>query len=237
MNYFNDIYKKRVNRYGVNTQDRIQGKREYNFENYLLKSPSKINFLYKDKNIDGSLERYKQDKTQTLMYLLVRIEDKLNVGDIIFIENIYNKSYYFLIYYEEDTASSGYNRYILIKLNKYVEVQNIDKDNQYFMGYFYNSNNSVFNLMNATSIPLFRENNGKYYIITSFDSNITDNKFITINTNNKTQYFRIEAIDYFTMKNIMQLELVIHSDVDFSPKPEYNSDKKEDFFWMGDNYE
>lgn len=233
MDYFNDIYKKRINRYGTNWQERMQGKREANFENYLLKTTTKVTFLYDFKDIEGSLERYKQDKSQTLMYLLLRIEDKLQIGDIIFIENIYGKNYHFLVYYEEDTASSGYNRYILIKLNKYIEVQNIDKDNQYFMGYFYRSGNSIFDLMDATSIPLFQENNRKYYIITSFDKTITPNTYITINTNDKIQYFKIETIDYFSIKNIMQLELVIHSDIDLSPNPNYEKDKKEEFFWLG----
>lgn len=38
MSYFTDVYLKRVNRYGNDYQSRVQGKREENFEYYLLKS-------------------------------------------------------------------------------------------------------------------------------------------------------------------------------------------------------
>ena len=45
MSYF-DIYKQRVNRYGIDYQSRLQGKREHNFELYLLKSVYRVDFEY-----------------------------------------------------------------------------------------------------------------------------------------------------------------------------------------------
>lgn len=59
MNYFEDIYKKRVNRYGTNYQDRILNRRKELFEKYLLKSIYRVDFLYNDEMVPGSLERYK----------------------------------------------------------------------------------------------------------------------------------------------------------------------------------
>ena len=46
MNYFEDIYKKRVNRYGTNYQDRILNQRKELFEKYFLKSIYRVDFLY-----------------------------------------------------------------------------------------------------------------------------------------------------------------------------------------------
>jgi len=59
MNYFEDIYKKRVNRYGTNYQDRILNQRKELFEKYLLKSIYRVDFLYNNEMVPGSLERYK----------------------------------------------------------------------------------------------------------------------------------------------------------------------------------
>ena len=59
MNYFEDIYKKRVNRYGTNYQNRILNQRKELFEKYLLKSIYRVDFLYNDEMVPGSLERYK----------------------------------------------------------------------------------------------------------------------------------------------------------------------------------
>ena len=71
MSYF-DIYEKRLNRYGLDYQSRIQGKREQNFDLYLQKSIYRVDFEYNDEYISGSFERYKQDDTKTLHYLLVK---------------------------------------------------------------------------------------------------------------------------------------------------------------------
>ena len=49
MDYFNSIYKKRLNRYGLDYQSRIQGEREENFEYYLLKTIYRVDFLYENK--------------------------------------------------------------------------------------------------------------------------------------------------------------------------------------------
>ena len=47
MDYFEDIYLKRLNRFGLDYHSRVQNKRELDFELYLLKSVYKVDFLYK----------------------------------------------------------------------------------------------------------------------------------------------------------------------------------------------
>ena len=44
MNYYHDVYLKRVNRYGIDFQSRIQHKREDNFEHQLAASLYKVEF-------------------------------------------------------------------------------------------------------------------------------------------------------------------------------------------------
>jgi len=44
MSYYDEVYLKRLNRYGLDYQSRLQGQRERNFENYLLKTPFRIDF-------------------------------------------------------------------------------------------------------------------------------------------------------------------------------------------------
>ena len=60
MSYF-DIYKLRVNRYGIDYQSRVQGEREKLFKEYLLKSLYRVDFEYEDNIYPGSFEKYKQD--------------------------------------------------------------------------------------------------------------------------------------------------------------------------------
>ena len=66
MDYFEDVYLKRLNRYGIDYQSRVQNKREKEFEDYLLKSVYRVDFEYEDAIHPRLLEKYKQDDTQTL---------------------------------------------------------------------------------------------------------------------------------------------------------------------------
>jgi len=49
MSYFDEVYLKRLNRYGLDYQSRLQGQRERNFENYLLKTIYRVDFQYGNK--------------------------------------------------------------------------------------------------------------------------------------------------------------------------------------------
>ena len=61
MNYFEEIYLKRLNRYGYDYQSRIQNQREKVFEDLLLKSVYRVDFVYDNKTHPALLEKYKQD--------------------------------------------------------------------------------------------------------------------------------------------------------------------------------
>lgn len=58
-NYYDDIYLKRLNRYGLDYQSRLQNQRERNFEEKLLKSIYRVDFEYNGEIHPATLERYK----------------------------------------------------------------------------------------------------------------------------------------------------------------------------------
>lgn len=87
MGYYEDIYVKRVNRFGTDFKSRIQGEREYAFENYLKSSIYGITFSYKGVTHNGTFEPYKQNETETLHYLLAKREVNLDNGTILQIHN------------------------------------------------------------------------------------------------------------------------------------------------------
>jgi hypothetical protein len=64
-NYYETAYKKRLNRYGLDYQSRIQNQRERDFDNYLYKTIYRVDFDFNGTNHPGSLERYKQDYSET----------------------------------------------------------------------------------------------------------------------------------------------------------------------------
>ena len=125
MDYYNDIYKKRLNRYGLDYQSRVQGMRERSFELLLEKSIYRIDFDYDGKINPGVFEKYKQDETRTLHYLLTRTNLNIPNGTILMISNKDNQEEPWMIYYLEDIKASGYNRYIMLEKFKEQFIQNL----------------------------------------------------------------------------------------------------------------
>ena len=82
-----EIYRRRLNRYGLDYQSRIQGQRDRNFDDYLLKSIYRVDFWYNDTFTPATLERYKQDHTETQCYLLTRRELDIPNGTILMVES------------------------------------------------------------------------------------------------------------------------------------------------------
>ena len=85
-NFYEDVYLNRLNRYGNDYQSRITGQRRKVFENYLYKTPFRVEFMYNNNFQVASLEPYKQNETKTLQYLLTDLALKLPNGTILEIE-------------------------------------------------------------------------------------------------------------------------------------------------------
>ena len=120
MNYFEDVYLKRLNRYGYDYQSRIQGQRERDFENKLLKSVYRVEFEYGGATHPGTLERYKQNETEIMQYLLTRMSLDIPNGTILMIPDKNKVERPWMIYWLEEIKASGYNRYIILKMTHYI---------------------------------------------------------------------------------------------------------------------
>ena len=70
MKYY-DTYMKRLNRFGDNHWDRVQGEREKNFSLYLKRTVYRVSFPYSDEIRVGSLEPYCHTDTKILTNLLL----------------------------------------------------------------------------------------------------------------------------------------------------------------------
>ena len=120
MSYFEDVYLKRLNRYGYDYQSRIQGQREREFEDKLLKSVYRVDFDYDEEIHPGTLERYKQNETETMQYLLTRVNLDIPNGTILMIPDKNKVERPWMIYWLEEIKASGYNRYVVLKMTHYI---------------------------------------------------------------------------------------------------------------------
>ena len=115
MEYF-DIYNLRLNRYGNDYLSRMQNKREKEFAQYLAKTVYRINFSFNDENQVGSFEKYKQDDTRTLQYLLTNVHLNIPNGTILQIPDKDKVLKPWMVYWLEHIEASGYNRYIMLRM-------------------------------------------------------------------------------------------------------------------------
>ena len=129
MSYF-DIYRKRVNRYGNNLQERIQGKKEHDFEVFMSKSPNQVTAwdddLTEAKAYKAVLQTKEYDQDEVVDYLLVPLDREIPMGTIIYTKDARHKT----VTYEDKTysarrwinyaidpyTSTGYNRYTVVEL-------------------------------------------------------------------------------------------------------------------------
>ena len=126
MNYFEDVYLKRLNRYGYDYQSRIQGQREREFEDKLLKSVYRVDFEFDGEMHPGTLERYKQNETEIMQYLLTRVNLDIPNGTILMIPDKNKNEQPWMIYWLESIKASGYNRYIVLKMTHYITWRDRD---------------------------------------------------------------------------------------------------------------
>ena len=126
-----DVYNARLNRYGNDYQSRILGQRQKVFSQFLLKSIYQVEFEYDGETRLGSLEPYKQDETETLHYFLTELDVNFAPGAIIpipkFNTDLEDPEYnYWMVYWLENKQTSGYNRYIVLKMSHIIKWKDRD---------------------------------------------------------------------------------------------------------------
>lgn len=121
MSYF-DVYLKRVNRYGNNLQERIQGKKEHDFEVFMSKSPNKVTAWNNEIGLEEDgysavLQTKEYDQDEVVDYLLVPLEQEIAMGTIIY---TFNKRHDNIEY--EDKKNPGYRRWINYAIDPYTST-------------------------------------------------------------------------------------------------------------------
>ena len=237
MDYYNDVYKKRLNRYGLDYQSRVQGMRERSFELLLEKSIYRIDFDYDGKINPGVFEKYKQDETRTLHYPLTRTNLNIPNGTILMISNKDNQEEPWMIYYLEDIKASGYNRYIMLKMTHYITWK--ARDNKIYSSWAYlygQENNMLKDELQARSRAdaRYTENLKTSFFILPINEHIRKDDYLVINEN--TPLEEAYVVTGYDINSTKGVEYVTVDPVyirDESKVPEQTeSDDPDDFFWL-----
>ena len=231
-----EIYLKRLNRYGTDYQSRTQNKRELEFENYMLKSVYKIQFEYNNDFHPATFERYKQDETETLHYLLTRTSLNIPNGTILFLPNKDGELKPWMVYYLECIKASGYNRYVVLKMTHYITWVDREKIERNSWAYMYGQQDNMLKdelQSRSRSDARYTENLKMSFFVMPTNEYIRKDDYIEVGEGRLKEGYRVTGYDIQSTTGVEYVTVDPVYLYDTTPAPtKEESDNEEDFFWL-----
>ena len=235
-NSYYDIYLKRLNRYGNDYQTRTQNKRERDFENYLLKSVYRIEFEYDTKINPATFERYKQDETETLHYLLTRVDVNIPNGTVLMLPNKDDELKPWMIYYLEAIKASGYNRYVVLKMTHFLKWKDRDGNSRSSWAYMYGQEDNMLKdelQSRSRSDARYTENlKGSFFVLPT-NEYLRKDDYLEVGEGVLKEGYRVTGYDIQSTPGVEYVTVDPIYLYDNSPAPEkQEGDNEEDYFWL-----
>ena len=236
MGYYEDVYLKRLNHYGVDWQSRIQGQREENFRRQLMKSVYYVEFEYEGVMREGELTPMRQNETKTMHYLLTDVHLDMPNGTILFIPDKDNILCPWLIYYLEDIKASGYNRYIVLKMTHYLTWKNRRGETCSTWAYFYGQEDNMLKdelKSRSRSKVLYTENLKLSFFIMPLNENIRKDDYLEVTQGKLTEAYVVTGYDIQSTPGVEFVSVDPQYIRDLTPPPEQTiEDNADDFYWL-----
>lgn len=235
MSNYIELYRKRLNRYGKDYASRIEGKRAREFEDFLLKTPNRVDFEYKGDLVAGVLEQYKEDHSETQGYLLTTRETELPSGTVITFKNKNNQNQNWMVWWQEQIKTSGYNRYVILKMSHLIEWSKDGVKNKQWSFFSSPGARAVRDTaISGAEGALFMENNNSYMFITPYHKDFTRDSYLEMPNGEQVSAYRVVEFDNIATPGVSYLTIESIAKRDNTPTPVKGADDKEqDFFWLG----
>lgn len=232
--YYEQVYQKRLNRYGLDYQSRIQKQRERDFDNYLYKTIYRVDFEFEGEVLPGSLERSKQDYSETQAYLLTKIDTKIPNGTVLMIQSRNETITPWMVWWLEQIEASGYNRYIVLKMTHYLEWE-VDGKKYAQWAYFSGPGTSAISdaIKSSTGKPVYNENNNLHTFITTQNETITRDLYFEVIQGNITQGYVVTEFDINSTPGVSYVTVDPVPIRDKQKAPTQNTDEPaENYYWL-----
>lgn len=239
--YYHNVYLKRLNRYGIDFQSRMQRQREENFKLQLKKSVYYVEFEYKDEIHAGELTPLRQNETKTMQYLLTDIHLDMPNGTILFIPDKDMELRPWMIYYLEDIKASGYNRYIVIKMTHYLIWKDRAGREQGTWAYFYGQEDNMLKdelKSRSRNKTLYTENLKLSFFIMPRNEFLRKDDYMEVGEGPLKEAYVVTGYDIQSTPGVEFVSVDPQYIRDQTPPPEQQEeDDKDDFFWINKGVE
>ena len=234
MEYY-DIYQRRLNRYGNDYQSRMQTKREKQFELYLKRSVYKIEFDWDHNTHVGSFEKYKQDETESLHYLLTRVGVNIPGGTILQLPDKDGNLRPWMVYYLEQIKASGYNRYIMLRMTHLLKWKDREGLEQSSWAYMYGQeDNMLKNEIRSRSRmdTLYAENLKMSFFVMPRNEYIKRDTYIEIGEDPFREAYRVTGFDIQSTEGVEYVTVDPIYLFDLTAAPAAPSANDPEFYWL-----
>ena len=241
MNYFEDVYLKRLNRYGYDYQSRVQAQRERDFENKLLKSVYRVEFSYGGEIHPGTLERYKQNETEIMQYLLTRVGLDMPNGTVLMIPDKNKKEQPWLVYWLESIKASGYNRYIVLKMTHFITWRDRSNVERSSWCYLYGQQDNMLKdeLKSRSRMDaLYTENLKSSFFIMPTNEFIRRDDYLEIGEGALKEAYRVTGYDINSTPGVEYITVdPVYLRDHSAPPTQTEDDDPAKFFWFNGGME
>lgn len=196
--YYEDVYLKRLNRYGYDYQSRVQSQRERDFENKLLRSVYRVDFEFEGESHPGTLEKYRQDETQLMQYLLTRVSLNIPNGTILMIPDKDQNEQPWMVYWLESIKASGYNKYIVLKMTHQITWKDRNGDSRESWAYMYGQEDNMLKdeLRSRSRMDvLYTENLKMSFLVMPTNEHLRRDDYMEIGEGALREAYRVTGYD------------------------------------------
>lgn len=232
--YYEKVYQRRLNRYGLDYQSRIQSQRERDFDNYLYKTIYRVDFEFDGNFVPASLERYKQDSSETQGYLLTKREVNIPNGTVLKIESKDGTTTPWMVWWLEQIEASGYNRYVVLKMTHFLKWKSGDKIIEQWAYFSGTATAAIMDAVRSSGAkPLYAENDNLHTFITTQNETICRDLYFEVTQGNITQAYVVTEFDINSTPGVsyVTVDNVPVRPVENEPV-KVDEAHKEDYFWL-----
>ena len=236
MGYYENVYLKRLNRYGIDFQSRMQRQREEGFKLQLKKSVYYVNFDYDGEEREGELTPMRQNETKTMQYLLTDVHLDIPAGTILFIPDKDYQKKPWLVYYLEDIKASGYNRYIVLKMTHQLSWVDRDGKQQNSWAYFYGQEDNMLKdelKSRSRNKVLYTENLKLSFFILPTNENLKKDDYLEVGEGKLKEAYVVTGYDIQSTPGVEFVSVDPQYIRDLTPAPtKTEQDNDDDFYWL-----
>jgi hypothetical protein len=236
MSYYSGPYMKRLNRYGEDYKTRILTQRQKAFSLYLLKSEYAVTFTYNNQEYTGSLEKYKQDETKILRYLLTDINLTIPNGTVLDIKDKDNKDVYWMVYYLNDIQNNGYNKHIMLRMTHSVTWLDSDKNSHSSYAYLYGQEDNMLKdeiRSRSRMDTIYDENLKSSFFIMPLNQYIKKDTYLEVGVAPYKESYRVTGFDIQSTPGVEYITIDPIYEYDNSAAPvKPTGDTSNDYFWL-----